>query len=34
MAGEYIEVSVVATGEIEEGLADFLFSEGSLGLVT
>jgi len=34
MAGEYIEVRVVATGETEEGLADFLFSEGSLGLVT
>lgn len=34
MAGRYFEVSVVATGETEEGLADFLFSEGALGLVT
>jgi ribosomal protein L11 methyltransferase len=30
----YFEVRVVATGETEEALADFLFSEGSLGLVT
>jgi ribosomal protein L11 methyltransferase len=34
MGGGYIEVRVVATGETEEALADFLFSEGALGLVT
>jgi ribosomal protein L11 methyltransferase len=34
MGDGYIEVRVVATGETEEALADFLFSEGSLGLVT
>jgi ribosomal protein L11 methyltransferase len=34
VAGGYIEVRVIATGETEEALADFLFSEGSLGLVT
>jgi ribosomal protein L11 methyltransferase len=28
------EVRVIATGETEEGLSDFLFSEGALGLVT
>lgn len=30
----YVEVSVVATSETAEGSADFLFSEGALGLVT
>ena len=34
MAGGYVEVSVVATGETEEALGEFLFSEGALGLVT
>jgi len=34
MAGGYVEISVVATGETEEALCDFLFSEGALGLVT
>lgn len=29
----YVEVSVLATGATEEGLSDFLFSEGALGLV-
>jgi ribosomal protein L11 methyltransferase len=31
---KYIEVSVAGTGETEEALADFLFGEGALGLVT
>jgi ribosomal protein L11 methyltransferase len=30
----YIEVSVIAAGETEEAVSDFLFSEGALGLVT
>jgi ribosomal protein L11 methyltransferase len=30
----YVELSVIATGETEEALGDFLFSEGALGLVT
>ena len=34
MRQDYIEVSVVGTGETAEGLADFLFTEGALGLVT
>ena len=34
MARKYVEVSVVASSETEEGLCDFLFSEGALGLVT
>jgi ribosomal protein L11 methyltransferase len=34
MAGGYLEIGVVATGETEEALCDFLFSEGALGLVT
>jgi ribosomal protein L11 methyltransferase len=34
MAGTYIEVVVTATCDTEEALADFLFSEGALGLVT
>ncbi len=34
MGQDYIEVSVVGTGETAEGLADFLFTEGALGLVT
>jgi len=34
MADCYFEVSVPATGETEEALCDFLFSEGALGLVT
>jgi len=34
MADKYTEVSIVATGETEEALGDFLFSEGALGLVT
>lgn len=33
MADKYTEVSIVATGETEEALGDFLFSEGALGLV-
>ncbi len=33
MTGEYIEVSVVASGETEEALCAFLFEEGALGLV-
>jgi len=34
VAGTYIEMSVIATRETEEAVADFLFSEGALGLVT
>ena len=34
MGNGYVEVSVVASSEAEEGLCDFLFSEGALGLVT
>ncbi len=34
MGQDYIEVSVVGTSETAEGLADFLFTEGALGLVT
>lgn len=34
MAGTYLEVSLVATGETEEALGDFLFSEGATGLIT
>ena len=34
MAGGYVEISVVTTGETEEALSDFLFGEGALGLVT
>ncbi|MBI4840288.1 MAG: 50S ribosomal protein L11 methyltransferase [candidate division NC10 bacterium] len=34
MGNGYVEVSVVAGSEAEEGLCDFLFSEGALGLVT
>ena len=34
MGNGYVEVSVVAGSETEEGLCDFLFSEGALGLVT
>ena len=34
MGNGYVEVSVVARSEAEEGLCDFLFSEGALGLVT
>lgn len=34
MSKDYVEVSVVANSETEEGLCDFLFSEGALGLVT
>jgi ribosomal protein L11 methyltransferase len=34
VSDRYVELSVIATGETEEALADFLFSEGSLGLVT
>jgi ribosomal protein L11 methyltransferase len=34
MVDGYVEVSVVTTGETEEALCDFLFSEGALGLVT
>jgi ribosomal protein L11 methyltransferase len=30
----YIEICVCATAETEEGLSDFLFSEGALGLLT
>ena len=33
MTDYYIEVCVVATTETEEGVSDFLFSEGALGLV-
>ncbi len=33
MASTYIEVTVIAYGETVEGLAEFLFSEGALGLV-
>jgi ribosomal protein L11 methyltransferase len=31
---DYVEVSVAGTSETAEGLADFLFTEGALGLVT
>jgi ribosomal protein L11 methyltransferase len=34
MGEDYIEVSVVGTTETAEALADFLFTEGALGLVT
>jgi ribosomal protein L11 methyltransferase len=35
MMGEgYVEIAVIATAETTEALADFLFSEGALGLVT
>lgn len=34
MEGGYVEVVVAATDETAEGLADFLFTEGALGLVT
>jgi len=34
MVDGYVEVSVVTTGESEEALCDFLFSEGALGLRT
>lgn len=34
MTDYYIEVCVSATTETEEGLSDFLFSEGALGLLT
>ncbi len=33
MPSTYFEVSVIADGETVEGLAEFLFSEGALGLV-
>lgn len=32
--GRYVEVSVAASSETAEGLADFFFAEGALGLVT
>jgi len=34
MASTYLEVSVIASVETVDGLADFLFSEGALGLIT
>ena len=34
MREEYVEVRVPGTGETDEPLADFLFSEGALGLLT
>ena len=34
MTDYYIEICVCATAETEEGLSDFLFSEGALGLLT
>lgn len=34
VAGTYIEMSVIVPRETEEAIADFLFSEGALGLVT
>lgn len=34
MGEGYVEIAVIATAETTEALADFLFSEGALGLVT
>ena len=34
MASTYFEVSIIASNETLEGLADFLFSEGTQGLIT